>query len=85
MCLIILPTATITKQCSPHSSPICPYCKTVEEDRDHIMKFDHSSKLKWRLNFITSIRKRCDKMKTREMLTTILTNRIQAWFTDMTL
>jgi polyphosphate kinase len=62
-----------------------PYCKTIEEDRDHVMKCDHSSNLKWRLNLITSIRKRYDEVKTREMLRTILADGIQAWFTDATL
>jgi hypothetical protein len=85
MCHEILPTATITNRYATHSSPMCPYCKTVEEDRDHVMKCDHSSKRQWRLKCITSIRKRCDDMKTREMLTTILTDGIQAWFTEATL
>jgi hypothetical protein len=49
------------------------------------MKCDHSSKRNWRLKCITSIRKRCGDMKTREMLTTILTDGIQAWFTEATL
>jgi hypothetical protein len=49
------------------------------------MKCDHNSKLKWRLNFITYFRKRCGGMKTPEMLTTILTDGIQAWFTETTL
>jgi hypothetical protein len=49
------------------------------------MKCDHSSKLSWRLKFITSIRKRCNDMKTREMLTPILTEGIQTWFTEATL
>ena len=85
MCHEILPTATITNRYANHSSPMCPYCKIVEEDRDHVMKCDHSSKRQWRLKCITSIRKRCDDMKTREMLTTILTDGIQAWFTEATL
>jgi hypothetical protein len=66
---------------------MCPYCKTVNEDQDHVMKCDHISKLNWCINFITSIPKRCNDMKTREMvLTTILTDGIQAcWFTKTTL
>jgi hypothetical protein len=78
MCHEILPTASINSQYDTHSSPMCMHCKTVEEDRDHVMKCDHSSKLNLRLKCITSIRKRCGGMKTREMLSTILTDGIQA-------
>jgi hypothetical protein len=85
MCHEILPTASITNQSDTNSSPMCPYCKTVEEDQDLVMKCDHSSKLNWRLKCITSIRKQCSDMKMREMLTTILTDGIQAWYTEATL
>jgi hypothetical protein len=53
--------------------------------RPCFMKCDHSSKWQWCLKCITSIRKRCGNMKTREMLTTILTDGIQVWFTEATL
>jgi methylphosphotriester-DNA--protein-cysteine methyltransferase len=66
---------------------MCPYCKAVkEQDRDHIWNATTArSKLKWRLNFITSTRKRYDDMKMREMLRMILTNGSQAWFTETAL
>ena len=85
MCHEILPTATITSRYDPHLSLMCPYCKIVEEDRDHVLKCDHSTKLQWRLHFITEIRKRCESLKTREMPTTILMDGLQAWLTDTTL
>jgi hypothetical protein len=80
MCHGMLPTATITHRYDPKSSPRCPYCKTADEDRDHVLKCPHSEKLFWPKHAIIAQQKRCTEMHTREMLTTILKNGIQAWF-----
>jgi hypothetical protein len=82
MCHEILSTANITHRYDPKSSPLCSYCKTGEEDRDHVLRCSHSAKTIWRKHAILAQQKRCKEMHTREMLITILTDGIQAWFND---
>ncbi len=82
MCNEILPTASITSRYDPNASPVCPICKAEDEDRDHVMRCADTTKAKLRQHFISSVQKRCTEMKTREMLTTILTDGLTQWFND---
>jgi hypothetical protein len=82
MCHEILPTATITFRYKATASPLCPICKADDEDRDHVMRCVDSTKAKWRHQLIGSVQKRCTEMKTRKMLTTILTDGLMQWFND---
>jgi hypothetical protein len=78
----ILPTATITSRYKPTASPLCPICKAADEDRDHVMRCADSKKAKWRHQLIGTVQKGFTKMKTREMLTTILADGLMQWFND---
>jgi hypothetical protein len=82
MCHKILPRATITSRYKSTASPLCPICKANNEDRDHVMRCADSKKAKWRHQLIGTVQKRCTKMKTREMLTMILTDSLMQWFND---
>jgi hypothetical protein len=75
---ILVPTATITNRHDPKSNPLYPYGKTADEDRDHVLKCVHITKVAWRKHFIISLQKRCTGMKTREMPARIPAYGVQA-------
>jgi hypothetical protein len=65
-------------QYDPKSTPLCPYCKAADKDRDHVLKCIQITKVAWHKCFIISLQMRYMEMNTWEMLTTILTDAVQS-------
>jgi hypothetical protein len=71
-----VPQNTPYSNYNPKASPLSPIYKAEDEDRYHVMGCADTRKAKWRHQLIGSVQKRCSETKTREMLTTILTDGI---------
>jgi hypothetical protein len=78
----ILPTNDNLSRWKPNRLDKCPSCPHPLEDRDHVMRCPHQARQDWRLQFLISLRKTCDKLNTRPYLQDILLTAIEAWFND---
>lgn len=78
----ILPTNELVNKYDPHRSPKCPCCPHKEEDRDHILRCPHITRLEWRKAFLISLRKRCRELFTNNILEDILIDGLASWLQD---
>jgi hypothetical protein len=78
----ILPTNDNVGKWKENRSEKCPSCPHPSEDRDHVLRCPHPARQAWRLTFLQSIRKTCDKLQTRPNLRDILLIGLESWFTE---
>ena len=54
-------------------------CQTPDEDRDHIIRCDHTTRRAWRDQHIKDLQARCESLKTRPILVDILVDGLKRW------
>ena len=57
----------------------CPLCECTNEDRDHIMRCHHTSRLEWRQGCITKVTEYCQITNTYPHLTRLLVEGLERW------
>ena len=78
----ILPTNDNVSRWKPLRHAKCPSCPHPHEDRDHVLRCPHPSRMEWRRTFLLTLRTTCDKLHTRPNLQMILLTALEAWLTN---
>lgn len=79
----ILPTAKHLHRQDPIRS-CCPCCSQAPEDWAHILTCTHETRSHWRDKFLMELETECATLHTRPLLTQILVDALQLWFTHPT-
>ncbi len=80
LCHDILPTGKMVNRYDKLTPHECIHCQSPYEDRDHILRCEHSTRKAWRDKFITDLMARCESLKTRPILQDILIHGLKRWF-----
>ena len=80
LCHDILPTGKMVNRYDKLTPHECIHCQSPYEDRDHILRCEHSTRKAWRDKFITDLTARCESLKTRPILQDILIHGLKRWF-----
>ncbi len=75
----ILPTRNITTRYDPSSPAACPFCLSLPETRDHLVRCNHAVCHKWRGDFLRILRKRGEPLHTNPVLLDILIQGLDSW------
>ena len=79
VCNDLLPTATTLKKRNYQAHDTCCLCGE-QETRDHMLRCLHPSRHKWRIGFISALRRHLKSMTTKPGLTDVLCSTITEWF-----
>ena len=79
LCHDILPTGKMVNRYDALTPHECILCQTPYEDRDHIIRCDHTTRRAWRDQHIKDLQARCESLKTRPILVDILVDGLKRW------
>ena len=74
----ILPLGKRVNMFDPKYPASCPSCQASTEDRAHFWRCPASSRMEWRKNFLTTLRKQLIELKTAPPLQTLLLGTLRA-------
>ena len=74
----LLPTCKHVYRADPIRS-VCPKCKVLHEDWNHIMKCGHPDRQVWRDDTLTKVEKQCKMRGTRPALQRLLLSALKQW------
>jgi hypothetical protein len=75
----LLPTRDVTSRYDDSSPMTCPFCLSLPETRDHLLRCSHDMCQRWRGDLLSKLRKRCDSMHTNPVLLAILIEGLDSW------
>ena len=75
----ILPTRQITSRYDQSSPTACPFCLSLPETRDHMVRCQHAVCQKWRGDLLCMLCQRCDKLNTNPVLLDLLIHGLDSW------
>ena len=75
----MLPTGNLVFDYGQDLPDYCPLCRAPNEDHCHVLRCPHPTREKWRNDFLNSIPRVCDDLRTDHHLCTLLEAGIRSW------
>ena len=76
----LLPTRAVTSQYDNSRPTACPFCLSLPETRDHLLRCTRDGLCqKWCNDLLSRLRKRCDSMHTNPVLLDIVMQGLDSW------